>query len=322
MAPTSVRSREFDAMSWAPYIHPSGQYIVFSSNKLGFENFEVFMVDIEGRKEPIRVTYSDGFDGLPVPSPDGRQLAWTSSRSGGREGQIFLAQWNHEQALDALSDCTEPKAATMKPRLLVTILAGLLIALRIRHPAGATYQGVAAAARRISTGHMSSGWRPSSSGAARPDPRGNDWPRSISQRNSRGWGPAGTWTANDVRAVRVHRGQPRRWLACDDRGRWLQFARYSRTFAATASPGPRVFGQCAGHWSCGIRRVWARGARVAELRLRQLCRPGREGQSRRGASLFSRGRGTRRRARSWPATPTCGSRRWRRASAARRRCSS
>jgi len=92
----------FGAMSWAPYIHPSGQYILFSSNKLGFENFEVFMVDIDGRKEPVRVTYSDGFDGLPVPSPNGRQLAWTSSRGGGREGQIFLAEWNHENALAAL----------------------------------------------------------------------------------------------------------------------------------------------------------------------------------------------------------------------------
>ena len=44
------------------------------------------------------MTFSDGFDGLPVPSPDGTQLAWTSSRGGGREGQIFLAQWNHERA--------------------------------------------------------------------------------------------------------------------------------------------------------------------------------------------------------------------------------
>ena len=84
----------FGAMSWAPYFHPSGEYILFASNKLGFENFEVFMVDADGRKEPVRVTFSDGFDGLPVPSPDGAQLAWTSSRGGGREGQIFLAQWN------------------------------------------------------------------------------------------------------------------------------------------------------------------------------------------------------------------------------------
>jgi Tol biopolymer transport system component len=93
----------FKSMSWAPYIHPSSEYILFASNKLGFENFEVFMVDIDGKKEPVRVTYSDGFDGLPVPSPDGRQLAWTSSRSGDRGGQIFLAQWNHEAARKALA---------------------------------------------------------------------------------------------------------------------------------------------------------------------------------------------------------------------------
>ncbi len=94
---------DFKAMSWAPYIHPSGEYLLFASNKLGFENFEVFMVDVAGTKEPVRVTYSDGFDGLPVPSPNGRQLAWTSSRSGGREGQIFLAEWNHEAARSALA---------------------------------------------------------------------------------------------------------------------------------------------------------------------------------------------------------------------------
>ena len=94
---------DFKAMSWAPYIHPSGKYVIFASNKLGFDNFELFMVDIDGKKEPVRVTYSDGFDGLPVPSPDGTQLAWTSSRGGGREGQIYLGQWNHQKALEALA---------------------------------------------------------------------------------------------------------------------------------------------------------------------------------------------------------------------------
>ena len=95
---------DFGSMSWAPYEHPSGQYFIFASNKLGFENFELFMVDAQGTKEPVRVTYSDGFDGLPVPSPDGKQLAWTSSRSGGDAGQLFLAQWNHEKALEALKN--------------------------------------------------------------------------------------------------------------------------------------------------------------------------------------------------------------------------
>ncbi len=92
----------FSSMSWAPYTHPSGEYILFATNKLGFANFEVFMVDFEGKKEPVRVTYTDGFDGLPVPSPDGSKLAWTSNRDGGGGGQIYLANWNHEKALDAL----------------------------------------------------------------------------------------------------------------------------------------------------------------------------------------------------------------------------
>ena len=95
---------DFGAMSWAPYEHPSGEYFVFASNKLGFENFEVFMVDKAGLKEPVQITYSAGFDGLPVPSPDGTQMAWTSSRAGGAgaPGQIYLAQWNHEAAMAAL----------------------------------------------------------------------------------------------------------------------------------------------------------------------------------------------------------------------------
>ena len=100
---------DFGAMSWAPYIHPSGRYLLFATNKLGFENFEVYMVDVDGKKEPVRVTYSDGFDGLPVPSPDGQQLAWTSSRGGGREGQIFLAEWNHERALALIAAAPERK---------------------------------------------------------------------------------------------------------------------------------------------------------------------------------------------------------------------
>ncbi len=106
------RITEFGSMSWAPYQHPSGEYFVFASNKLGFENFELFIVDVAGAKEPVRVTYTNGFDGLPVPSPDGTQLAWTSSRAGGREGQLFLAQWNHTNALEAIRRAPPRKPGT------------------------------------------------------------------------------------------------------------------------------------------------------------------------------------------------------------------
>src|SRR5690606_31377133 len=52
------RITDFGAMSWAPYEHPSGEYFFFSSNKYGFENFEIFIVDARGEKEPVRVTTS------------------------------------------------------------------------------------------------------------------------------------------------------------------------------------------------------------------------------------------------------------------------
>jgi len=96
------RLTEFGSMSWAPYPHPSGDYILFTSNKLGFDNFELFVVDFEGLKQPVRITYTPGFDGLPVPSPDGRRLAWTSTRHGSDHGQIMLAEWNHESVREAL----------------------------------------------------------------------------------------------------------------------------------------------------------------------------------------------------------------------------
>ncbi len=92
---------QFGAMSWAPYAHPSGDYIVFASNKLGFSNFELYLVDTAGARAPVRVTTTDGFDGLPVFSPDGESLTWTSNRHGGG-AQLYTADWSDEAARAAL----------------------------------------------------------------------------------------------------------------------------------------------------------------------------------------------------------------------------
>jgi len=91
-------------MSWAPFYHPSRAYIVFATNAQGMANFELYLVDAEGQRQPVRVTYTDGFDGLPVFSPDGRQLSWVSKRSADRTAQIFLADWDHTRALALLED--------------------------------------------------------------------------------------------------------------------------------------------------------------------------------------------------------------------------
>ncbi|MEM9283639.1 MAG: M28 family peptidase [Verrucomicrobiota bacterium] len=90
------------AMSWAPYFHPSGEYLIFATNKHGFDNFELYLVDAAGEKEPVRVTETAGFDGLPVFSPDGNQLSWTSNRTPSKQSQIFLAKWDHDVALSLL----------------------------------------------------------------------------------------------------------------------------------------------------------------------------------------------------------------------------
>ena len=98
------RLTDFKAMSWAPYFHPSGQYCIFVSNKLGFSNFELFIVDAMGEHEPVRVTYTEGFDGLPSFSPDGGRICWTSNHTDAGTSQLFIANWDHQAALAALAD--------------------------------------------------------------------------------------------------------------------------------------------------------------------------------------------------------------------------
>ena len=89
---------QLGVMSWAPFYHPSGEYIIFATNKHGFDNFELYLVDAEGQKAPVRVTEAEKFDGLPVFSPDGKQLSWTSSRTPTGASQLFMSRWNDAEA--------------------------------------------------------------------------------------------------------------------------------------------------------------------------------------------------------------------------------
>ncbi|MHC4609562.1 MAG: hypothetical protein ACYS7M_04365 [Planctomycetota bacterium] len=98
------RLTEFKAMSWAPFFHPTGAYCIFTTNKLGFGNFELFIVDALGLHEPVRVTYTDRFDGLAAFSPDGRRLCWTSNNTDTGFSQMFIAEWDHQAALRALAE--------------------------------------------------------------------------------------------------------------------------------------------------------------------------------------------------------------------------
>lgn len=96
------RLTEIGAMSWAPFFHPSGDYLVFTTNRHGFANFELYLVRADGDGEPVRVTYTDGFDGLPVFLPGGNRLSWTSTRTPQKQSQIFLADWDDQRARELL----------------------------------------------------------------------------------------------------------------------------------------------------------------------------------------------------------------------------
>lgn len=82
--------------NWAPFFHPSGEKIIFSSNfesERGFP-FHIYMIDIDG-SNLTKVTNSDTFDSFPMFSPDGKHLIFSSNRnnSGGKDTNIFIAEW-------------------------------------------------------------------------------------------------------------------------------------------------------------------------------------------------------------------------------------
>jgi Tol biopolymer transport system component len=114
------------AMSWAPYFHPSGDYLIFATNLQGFANFELYVVDAAGTKEPVRITSTEGFDGLPVFTPDGSELAWTSNRTADKKSQIFLGKWNDGAARQALglSKTNETKTTASSAAMIDRALLG------------------------------------------------------------------------------------------------------------------------------------------------------------------------------------------------------
>ncbi len=89
-------------VSWGPYFHPSGDYIIYSSNVLGHANFELFMVDTQGLRDPVRVTNTEGTDILPVFTPQGDKLAWSTTRTADGSSQIYMADWNDARARELL----------------------------------------------------------------------------------------------------------------------------------------------------------------------------------------------------------------------------
>ncbi|MGH7501606.1 MAG: TolB family protein [Longimicrobiales bacterium] len=82
--------------SFAPFFHPSGEKIIFSSNMHDPEgrDFDLYLVNLDGTGLE-RVTQHPEFDGFPMFSPDGRLLVFASNRGGSVSGEtnVFIADW-------------------------------------------------------------------------------------------------------------------------------------------------------------------------------------------------------------------------------------
>ena len=84
------------AANFAPFFHPDGERIIFSSNMHdpAGRNFDLYLVGVDGTGLE-RVTTDASFDGFPMFTPDGRQLVFGSNREAPEEGStnIFIADW-------------------------------------------------------------------------------------------------------------------------------------------------------------------------------------------------------------------------------------
>jgi TolB protein len=84
--------------NWCPFWYPSGKCFIFTQTDHGAyargekPNYDLWMMT-PGGANVTRITFDPEFDGLPVFSPDGKRLMWTSKRGGLTEAQVFIADF-------------------------------------------------------------------------------------------------------------------------------------------------------------------------------------------------------------------------------------
>ncbi len=97
-------------VNWAPYFHPSNQFLVYTTSELGHHNYEVFAIEFNPDKPmdqlwKVRITKASGFDGLPAFSRDGKDMIWCAQRGEMGDGdthpssQIWAARFDAQALL-------------------------------------------------------------------------------------------------------------------------------------------------------------------------------------------------------------------------------
>ena len=93
-----VQVTDLPGANWAPFFHPDGKRIVFTTNHHMIETdprvFDIFIVNLDGTGLD-QVTHFNSFDGFPMFSPDGKRIAFSSNRNNGNtsDTNVFVADW-------------------------------------------------------------------------------------------------------------------------------------------------------------------------------------------------------------------------------------
>lgn len=96
-------TNNLDQVNWCPFFHPSGKYLIwsgadYSKGPMG-AFFHLFTLEIEATDSGLKagqieqITHESVQDVLPVFSPDGKKLMWTSTRTPDKSSQLFIADW-------------------------------------------------------------------------------------------------------------------------------------------------------------------------------------------------------------------------------------
>ena len=84
------------AANFAPFFHPNGRQLIFSSNMHDprGRNFDLYLINVDGTGLE-RVTVHEDFDGFPMFNRAGTKLVFGSNRGQARRGEtnVFIADW-------------------------------------------------------------------------------------------------------------------------------------------------------------------------------------------------------------------------------------
>lgn len=82
--------------NWAPFFHPSGNRIIFSSNHHSAKgyDFQLFSIGLDGQNLE-QITQNSMFNAFPMFSYDGKKIVFSSNRNnhGTRDTNLFIADW-------------------------------------------------------------------------------------------------------------------------------------------------------------------------------------------------------------------------------------